>query len=107
MIGWPRQLESQMASAQEMLDKDEERFRKNQTNDQNAFEDRLDSLQMAVAGFSAHVDIKKAAEVSVEARRVVKQLKECQQLAQLYNQRERLFGMPVTQVKNSYVRIII
>eukprot|EP00118_Oscarella_pearsei_P012540 m.93002 g.93002 ORF g.93002 m.93002 type:complete len:4173 (+) comp36767_c0_seq9:102-12620(+) len=97
MIGWPRKLEGQMEMVHGMLDKDEERFRKNQFNDQNSFEDRLDSLQMAVAGFSAHVDIKKAAEVSVEARRIVKQLKECQQLAQLYNQRERLFGMPVTQ----------
>ena len=53
---------------------------------------------MVVAGFSAHTDVKKAHEVANEVRRVVKQLKECQTLASLYNNRERLFDMPVTSV---------
>lgn len=55
-------------------------------------------LQMLVAGFSAYTDISRAHEVANEVRRVSKQLKESQQLAQLYNNRERLFGMPVTNV---------
>ncbi|MGH0183081.1 UNVERIFIED_CONTAM: hypothetical protein FKN15_013335 [Acipenser sinensis] len=54
------------------------------------------SSQMLVAGFSAYTDISRAHEVANEVRRVSKQLKESQQLAQLYNNRERLFGMPVT-----------
>jgi len=55
-------------------------------------------IQMVVAGFSGHTDLTKAAEISNDVRRVVKNLKECQDLALLYNQRERLFNMNVTQV---------
>ena len=56
-------------------------------------------LQMIVAGFSGRTDLSKAAETSNEVRRVIKDLKECQAQALLYNQRERLFEMPVTQVQ--------
>lgn len=53
---------------------------------------------MLVAGMAAHSDIQKAHEVANEMRRVHKQLKEAQGMAQIYNNRERLFGMPVTNV---------
>ena len=53
---------------------------------------------MVVAGFSAHTDLSKAQEIRNEVHRVTRNLKECQALSQTYNQRERLFGMPVTQV---------
>ena len=59
----------------------------------------LFSLQMVVAGFAAHTDMSKAHEVANEVRRVNKQLKECQELAAMYNNRERLFEMPVTNVR--------
>lgn len=55
-------------------------------------------FQMVVAGFGAHNEIQKGHEVANEVRRINKQLKECQTLAQTYNQRERLFNMPVTNV---------
>lgn len=54
--------------------------------------------QLVVAGFSTHVEIARAHEIANEARRVKKQLKDCQQLAMLYNNRERIFGLPVTNV---------
>lgn len=57
---------------------------------------------MAVAGFSGNTDLSRAQEISNEVRRIVKNLKECQTLAQLYNQRERLFGQPVTQVQYNH-----
>lgn len=53
---------------------------------------------MVVAGFAAYVDINHAHEVANEVRRVAKQLKECQGMAQVYNSRERLFGLPLTNV---------
>ena len=56
---------------------------------------------MVVAGFAAHTDINKAHEVANEVRRVNKQMKECQQLAAMYNNRERLFEMPITNVSAS------
>lgn len=55
-------------------------------------------LQMVVAGFSGYTDISRAHEVANEVRRVGKQLKESQTMAQTYNNRDRLFGIPVTNV---------
>ena len=56
-------------------------------------------FQMVVAGMAAHTDINRAHEVANEVRRIHKQLKEAQTLASTYNNRERLFGMPVTNVR--------
>ncbi|KAL3881803.1 hypothetical protein ACJMK2_028195, partial [Sinanodonta woodiana] len=95
-VGWPHKIERQMEQTYVQLDEDEERFRKLQSSDQANFNDRLDTLQMVVAGMAAHTDITKAHEIANEVRRVNKQLKEAQQLASTYNNRERLFGMPVT-----------
>lgn len=53
---------------------------------------------MNVAGLSAHSNIEKAHEVANECRRLNKALKECQELSALYNNRERLFGIPITNV---------
>ena len=55
---------------------------------------------MVVAGMAAHTEISKAHEVANEVRRVHRQLKEAQQMATTYNNRERLFGMPVTNVSS-------
>lgn len=53
---------------------------------------------MAVAGMAAYSEITRAHEVANEMRRINKQLKDAQQMAITYNNRERLFGMPVTNV---------
>ena len=53
---------------------------------------------MILAGFTARTDLNKADEIANEVRRVMKDLKECHDQAILYNQRERLFNLPVTQV---------
>ncbi|XP_022110107.1 dynein heavy chain 1, axonemal-like isoform X1 [Acanthaster planci] len=95
-IGWPHKIEIQMETTFAQLEEDKERFEKIQLTDQNNFTDKLDTLQMVVAGFAAHTDINKAHEVANEVRRVNKQMKECQQLASMYNNRERLFEMPIT-----------
>ncbi|KAM8930485.1 dynein axonemal heavy chain 1 isoform 1-T1 [Pelodytes ibericus] len=95
-IAWPHKITTLMDTIREQHLEDEEKFRKIQAMDQNNFLERLDSLEMVVAGFSTHIDINRAHEIANEVRRVHKQLKESQQLAQLYNNRERLFSQPVT-----------
>jgi dynein heavy chain len=62
---------------------------------------------MNVAGLSAHSHLEKAQEVANECRRLNKALKECQELSALYNNRERLFGMPITNVRNLIDYVII
>ena len=55
---------------------------------------------MIVAGFAGRTDLGKAAETANEVRRVMKDLKDCQSQGVLFNQRERLFAMQVTQVSH-------
>ncbi|XP_066927305.1 dynein axonemal heavy chain 1-like isoform X2 [Clytia hemisphaerica] len=95
-LGWPNKIEQQIEATIVVQESEEERFQKNLVAEQQLFADRLDGLNMVVAGFSAFADLQKAHETANETRRVNKQLKECQAQAQLFNSRERLFNMPVT-----------
>lgn len=80
---------------------DRDKFFKKLMDDQVQLEDRLDTVQMIVAGFAGRTDLTKAAEIANEVRRVMKDLKDCHTQAVLYNQRERLFERPVTQVNSA------
>ncbi|XP_004631750.1 dynein heavy chain 1, axonemal [Octodon degus] len=93
---WPSKILGQIEIVRHQHLEDEEKFRKIQLMDQNNFQEKLEGLQLVVAGFSVHVEIARAHEIANEVRRVKKQLKECQQLATLYNNRERIFGLPIT-----------
>ncbi|CAO2638238.1 Dynein axonemal heavy chain 1 [Lemmus lemmus] len=93
---WPSKILGQIEMVRQQHIEDEEKFRKIQLMDQNNFQEKLEGLQLVVAGFSTHVEIARAHEIANEVRRVKKQLKDCQQLAMLYNNRERIFGLPIT-----------
>ncbi|KAK7127569.1 hypothetical protein R3I93_020220 [Phoxinus phoxinus] len=95
-MAWPCKILSQMETVKAQHFEDEERFNKIQDVDQNNFLERLSFLQTVVAGFSGYTNLGRAQEVANEVRRVDKQLKECQEMAQLYNNRERLFDKPVS-----------
>ncbi|PAA45958.1 hypothetical protein BOX15_Mlig009546g7, partial [Macrostomum lignano] len=95
-MSWPNKIVKQMEQVEKTMEEAEERFRKLQVGDTSTFNDRLDSLTMSVASLSTYTDIGKAHEVANEVRRIAKQLKDAGQDAQKYNNRERLFGMPVT-----------
>ncbi|KAK7819786.1 hypothetical protein U0070_012392 [Myodes glareolus] len=93
---WPFKILGQIEMVRQQHIEDEEKFRKIQLMDQNNFQEKLEGLQLVVAGFSIHVEIARAHEIANEVRRVKKQLKDCQHLAMLYNNRERIFGLPIT-----------
>ncbi|CAK6435519.1 unnamed protein product [Pipistrellus nathusii] len=93
---WPTKILGQIDLVRHQHFEDEEKFHKIQVMDQNNFQEKLEGLQLVVAGFSTHVEIARAHEIANEVRRVKKQLKDCQQLAILYNNRERIFGLPIT-----------
>lgn len=54
-----------------------------------------------VSSMASYTDVSKAHEVANEVRRLQRQLLEAQQNALLYNSRERLFDMPITNVGSS------
>jgi dynein heavy chain len=53
---------------------------------------------MSVAGLSGHMSMDRAHEVANDCRKLNKVLKECVEASQTYNNRERLLGLPVTNV---------
>ena len=91
----------QIEQTEIQLNTDQEKFHKKLLDDQVQLEDRLDTVQMIVAGFTARTDLNKAAEIANEVRRVMKDLKDCHAQAHLYNQRERLFNLPGVCYLNS------
>ena len=56
---------------------------------------------MQVGGMQLYSEIQRGHEYANEMRRVNKNMRECQQLSITYNSRERLFGMPITNVRSS------
>ena len=96
----------QIEQTEIQLNTDQEKFHKKLLDDKVQLEDRLDTLQMIVAGFTAHTDLNKAAEIANEVRRVMTDLKDCHAQAILYNQRERLFNLPVMQVKVYFSELV-
>ena len=56
---------------------------------------------MLVAGMAAHTELGKAHEIANQVRRIHKDLKDAQNDATKFNNRERLFGLPVTNVRIS------
>ena len=95
-VFWPGKLQKQLEATYESLVEIEEDLKKIQLKDANEFQDRLESIQMGVAGFASYADPSKAHEVANEVRRTIKSLAECQESANLYNNRERLFGLKPT-----------
>jgi dynein heavy chain len=85
-----------MLATREVLAADEQRFVENLGHDQKEFAETIASLQMLVAGFAQHTDIKRCEHVAVEVRKIHKALKDAQHQAQTYNNRERLCGREVT-----------
>ncbi|XP_038005283.1 dynein heavy chain 1, axonemal [Motacilla alba alba] len=93
---WPVKMSMDSESVRLQHIDDEERFRKTQISDQKAFQEKLEEMQLTVGGFSVQSDVNQAHELAEDARDVRKQLKELQETAVLYNNRERLFGIRVT-----------
>ena len=45
-MAWPKKISDEIVATEEQLEKDEKKFQKNLQNDQSAFEDRLDTLEV-------------------------------------------------------------
>ena len=100
VFGWPKKIQEVIHKTNEDLDAAAVQFEENLIGDVGIFAEQVHSLQMTVAGFSKQTDISKYKSISVEARKVASRLKEAQANAQTYNNRERLFGLPVTDYEH-------
>ncbi|KAL7746739.1 hypothetical protein RI367_007902 [Sorochytrium milnesiophthora] len=95
-FAWPMQVERLVKQTEEAFVQDEQTFMRNLITDQELFKEKTHHLAAVIADFSRHTDVNRMAEILVEVQRVTMELKDCQTTSQLFNSRERLFGMPVT-----------
>ncbi|NXR16043.1 DYH1 protein, partial [Semnornis frantzii] len=102
---WPLKITRQAESVRLQHLKDENEFRKLQVMDQNDFQKHLETMQLTVCEFSVQQNINKVHELANKARTVWEHLKELQNLAIIYNNRERILGMEVTNY-NKLARMI-
>ncbi|KAM6256563.1 LOW QUALITY PROTEIN: dynein axonemal heavy chain 1 [Porphyrio hochstetteri] len=93
---WPLKITLQTEAVRLQHLEEESRFRKIQAVDQSGFQDKLEEMQLVVAGLSIQTDVNQAHELADKVREIRRQLKELQNLGILYNNRERIFGIKVT-----------
>ncbi|XP_059153506.1 dynein axonemal heavy chain 1-like [Physella acuta] len=96
MISWPLKIEQMCEKKLEALEEDEDRYFRQLESDTITLNERLDTNQIVVAAMAEHSEMDKAHEYANEMRRMYKNLRDCQDLAQLYNSREKLFKLKPT-----------
>ncbi|GFS18450.1 dynein heavy chain 1, axonemal [Elysia marginata] len=96
MVSWPLKIEQMCERKLDFLLEDEDRYLRQLESDVITLTERLDNNQIMVAAMAEHSEMEKAHEYANEMRRMYKNLRECQDLAHLYNSREKLFKMKPT-----------
>jgi dynein heavy chain len=92
LYGAPRRVMECIEAQSVVLEKAKEAFIKAMEQEQEEFEEHLDSLEMTVAGFAAYDDLKKYADYAENVASVNERLLECVEKSRLFAQREFLVG---------------
>jgi dynein heavy chain, axonemal len=93
---WPMRIEEMIHATEASLEIDEASFLRALASDQEVFKERIHTISNMVNDFSKYSDISSMPEIVNEVSKVTQELKECQNLATLFNSRERLFGLEIT-----------
>lgn len=78
----------------------QDRFYKIQLTDEVNLSERIDALMGNVTNVALQHDINKTHEIAIDIKRIWKIIKECQEQGLLLNERQVLFGTPVTPYEN-------
>jgi dynein heavy chain len=93
---WPIKINEVIETSIANHNLEEIEFKKNLTMDQELFKERLGQLAGMVAEYANIYDITKITEIVTDIHKVSMELKECQANVLLYNSRENLLGLDVT-----------
>ncbi|XP_056631499.1 dynein axonemal heavy chain 1-like [Diorhabda sublineata] len=94
-IGWPLKVQQEAELIELFLKEEEERFYKIQLTDEFNLQDKIETFTAQVVQMSQLKDFSKTHDIALDMRRLWKSMKEAQELGQLLNQRQKLFGVPV------------
>lgn len=93
-LAGPYRCDKQIVATRETFDEDVERFFKAQVGDVATYEERFESLNMAVTTIMQQYDMEKCAETSIEIRKLAKITAEVLEYGNLLNKRQLLFEEP-------------
>ncbi|XP_043269180.1 dynein axonemal heavy chain 1-like [Venturia canescens] len=95
-IGYPLEIELQTQQTVARFTNEVDKFFKQQVLDEANLLDRIDTLVGNVTNIAQQSDIDKIHETAIDAKRVWKSMKDSQEHGMLLNERQKLFGVPVT-----------
>lgn len=95
-FGLPLKVDELLKATELSAEVDENNFKVRLGADQEVFKDRINTLNTLINDFSKNSDITVINEIVAESAKITAELKECQQLVQLFNTREKLFGLEPT-----------
>lgn len=93
-LAGPQKIQKQVISTREMFEEETERFVKQQSSDLVMFDERVEGLNMTICQFATQCDTSKTAEISIEIKKLWKQINETMDLGRLLNKRQSLFENP-------------
>ncbi|KAK3252700.1 hypothetical protein CYMTET_38016 [Cymbomonas tetramitiformis] len=96
MLSWPAKVEKRFEDSSKILDYDTAKYKLEQESDQNDFGHLLQDLQDLVDNFHMHVDLDKRDALAAEAEQIDRRLQQGLEKATLFNSREELFKLPLT-----------
>jgi len=92
LFGAPQRVRETIEAQSVVLEKAREAFIKAMEQEQEEFEETLDSLAGTVGGFAAYDDLAKYEEIAENVESVNERLQECLEKSRLFAQREFLVG---------------
>ncbi|XP_055547680.1 dynein axonemal heavy chain 1 [Wyeomyia smithii] len=93
-LAFPQSILKQMDSVYEVQDSEVDKYRKQQVSDEAGFGSQVEEINVYVSKFTTVYDVSKVAEVSVEVKKLWKNIKELLQYGETLNKRQELFEMP-------------
>lgn len=98
-LAGPLKIQKQIVSTREMFEEETERFTKQQSSDIVMYDERVEGLNMTISQFATQYDTSKATEISIEIKKLWKQINETMDLGRLLNKRQLLFENPLIDLK--------
>ncbi|XP_035733901.1 dynein heavy chain 1, axonemal-like [Vespa mandarinia] len=94
-IGYPHKIEQLIAEAEECFMAEQDKFLKNQLQDEIMLQEKIDTLVGSVANIALQTNINMVHEIAIDIKRVWKSMKESQETGIMLNERQKLLGLPV------------
>lgn len=98
-LAGPLKIQKQMVSTREMFEEETERFIKQQSSDLVMYDERVEGLNMTISQFATQCDTSKTTEISIDIKKLWKQINETMDLGRLLNKRQALFESPPIDLK--------